>query len=134
MKGFFFFVLLIASMAHAADPKPGEITRAEDAVSPTPAWTAPTTWSGATTKDAMPGWPEVRPEARPGSYWWWPGSAVTREDLTWNLETYHQAGWGNMGVIGIYGVKGEEERPSRFSHPNGLKCSITRSPKRGGSA
>jgi hypothetical protein len=35
---------------------------------------------------------------------------VTKEDLTWNLETYRQAGWGNMGVIGIYGVRGEEDR------------------------
>jgi hypothetical protein len=24
------------------------------------------------------GWPAVRPEARPGAYWWWPGSAVTK--------------------------------------------------------
>ena len=47
---------------------------------------------------------------RPGGYWWWPGSAVTQEDLTWNLETYRAAGWGNLGVIGIYGVKGEEHR------------------------
>ena len=50
----------------------------------------------------------------PGSpsraYWWWPGNAVTKEDLTWNLETYRRAGWGNMGVIGIYGVRGEEDR------------------------
>jgi hypothetical protein len=35
---------------------------------------------------------------------------VTREDLTWNLQTYQKAGWGNMGLIGIYGVKGEEQR------------------------
>lgn len=60
--------------------------------------------------DVPTGWPEIRPEARAGSYWWWPGSAVTREDLTRELETYERAGWGNMGVIGIYGVKGEEAR------------------------
>ncbi len=56
------------------------------------------------------GWLTTRPEHRPGAYWWWPGSAVTRRDLTWNLETYRKAGWGNMGVIGIYGVHGAEER------------------------
>jgi hypothetical protein len=74
----------------------------------TPGWTSPDAYFRA--GNPSPGWPEVRPEARPGSYWWWPGSAVTREDLTWNLQTYHNAGWGNLGVIGIYGVKGEEER------------------------
>jgi hypothetical protein len=121
MKTISALVLLSASMAHAADPKPsaaanstgdaaGETTRSVDAASPTPAWTAPTAWTGSAAAGAMTGWPEIRPEARAGSYWWWPASAVTREDLTWNLETYQQAGWGNMGVIGIYGVKGEEQR------------------------
>jgi hypothetical protein len=74
----------------------------------TPGWTSPD--DRLLHGNPSPGWPEVRPEARPGSYWWWPGSAVTPEDLTWNLETYRNAGWGNMGVIGIYGVKGEEKR------------------------
>jgi hypothetical protein len=54
-------------------------------------------------------WPEIRTEARPGAYWWWPGGAVSKEGLTWNLETYRKAGWGNLGVVGIYGVKGEED-------------------------
>lgn len=74
----------------------------------TPSWTSPDAYF--LHGNPSPGWPIVRAEARPGSYWWWPGSAVTREDLTWNLETYHNAGWGNMGAIGIYGVMGEEER------------------------
>jgi hypothetical protein len=73
----------------------------------TPSWTSPDLYF--LHGNPSPGWPEVHPQARPGSYWWWPGSAVTHEDLTWNLETYHKAGWGNMGAIGIYGVQGEEE-------------------------
>jgi len=72
-----------------------------------PAWTSPDAWY--LHGNPSPGWPEVHAEARLGSYWWWPASAVTKEDLTWNLETYQKAGWGNMGVIGIYGVKGEEK-------------------------
>lgn len=84
--------------------------RPEDYVKTTPQWTAPDEF--ATEADSVGdfGWPAVTPEARPGAYWWWPGSAVTKEDLTWNLETYRKAGWGNMGVIGIYGVRGEEDR------------------------
>jgi hypothetical protein len=76
----------------------------------TPAWTHPTEFLPAEGSGDLLGWPQVRAQARPGAYWWWPGSAVTREDLSWNLETYRKAGWGNLGVIGIYGVRGEEER------------------------
>jgi len=76
----------------------------------TPSWTVPAEYAPRIAPRGDLGWPAIRPEARPGAYWWWPGSAVTKEDLTWNLETYHKAGFGNLGAIGIYGVKGEEER------------------------
>lgn len=82
----------------------------EDYAPTTPAWTHPQAFLAAQTGSGPLDWPVEQPEARPGSYWWWPGSAVTKEDLTWNLETYRKAGWGNMGVIGIYGVRGEEDR------------------------
>lgn len=75
----------------------------------TPVWTMPDEFPEAGWADRRPEWPEVRTEARPGAYWWWPGGAVSKAGLTWNLETYRKAGWGNMGVVGIYGVKGEEE-------------------------
>jgi len=74
----------------------------------TPHWTAPDEFALSQATGGDLGWPVIQSEARPGAYWWWPGSAVTKEGLTWNLETYSKAGWGNMGVIGIYGVKGEE--------------------------
>jgi len=76
----------------------------------TPSWTAPDEYVDTDSAEGDLSWPEIRPEARPGAYWWWPGSAVTREDLTWNMETYHKAGFGNLGTIGIYGVKGKEDR------------------------
>jgi len=82
----------------------------EDYAATTPSWTPPDAFLSAEGQGGMMGWPAVRPEARPGAYWWWPGSAVTKEDLTWNLETYRKAGLGNLGVIGIYGVRGEEHR------------------------
>jgi len=81
-----------------------------DSAATTPSWTAPDAFLPAEGSGGDLGWPAIAPEARPGAYWWWPGSAVTKEDLTWNLETYRKAGWGNMGVIGIYGVRGEEDR------------------------
>ena len=54
--------------------------------------------------------PEIQKEAKPWAYWWWMGSAVTREDLTRVLETYREAGLGGVHVIPIYGVRGQEDR------------------------
>ncbi|MBN1444269.1 MAG: glycoside hydrolase family 2, partial [Planctomycetes bacterium] len=85
--------------------------RPEDYAATTPSWAPMDEFLvSPEAQESALGWPLVRAECRPGAYWWWPGSAVTKEDLTWNLETYRKAGWGNMGAIGIYGVRGEEER------------------------
>lgn len=37
---------------------------------------------------AAQNWPEVKPEARPGSRWWWLGSAVDKDNLNYNLKEY----------------------------------------------
>lgn len=75
----------------------------------TPLWTMPDEFLDEVAAAGEGYWPDVQTEARPGAYWWWPAGAVDKEGLTWNLETYRKAGWGNMGVVGIYGVKGEED-------------------------
>jgi len=75
-----------------------------------PVWTMPDEFLDQVSEAGGADWPEIHPEARPGAYWWWPAGAVDKEGLTWNLETYRKAGWGNMGVVGIYGVKGVESR------------------------
>ncbi|RLD85648.1 MAG: glycoside hydrolase, partial [Bacteroidetes bacterium] len=62
-------------------------------------------------------WPDVKPENKPGIYWWWMGSAVDKENLTYNLESLAEAGIGNVHVIPIYGVKGEEHRYIDFLNP-----------------
>jgi hypothetical protein len=46
-----------------------------------PPWTSADAFLPAEGSGNEIGWPAVRPEARPGAYWWWPGSAVTQEDL-----------------------------------------------------
>lgn len=96
------FWMFLLSITNAAEPVTDGPT--------TPTWTFPHAFLAPEGKGGELGWPEVVSVARPGAYWWWPGSAVTKSDITWNLETYRQAGWGNMGVIGIYGVQGEEQR------------------------
>lgn len=55
-------------------------------------------------------WPPVTQENKPWTYWWWPGSAVDRENLTGNLEELSRAGMGGVHIIPIYGVKGREDR------------------------
>jgi alpha-L-rhamnosidase len=55
-------------------------------------------------------WPHVKPENKPGTYWWWMGSAVDKKNLTYNLESLKDVGIGNVHVIPIYGVEGEEDK------------------------
>ncbi len=62
-------------------------------------------------------WPLQKKEHLPGTYWWWMGSAVDSENLTYNLENLHTAGIGNVHIIPIYGVKGQEENYINFLSP-----------------
>jgi len=62
-------------------------------------------------------WPEPEMVNRPGAYWWWMGSAVDKENLTWNLETLRQAGMGGTTIVPIYGVDGYEEKYIKHLSP-----------------
>ena len=53
-------------------------------------------------------WPQPKPEAKPGTRWWWLGSAVNQRDLQWNLQEYARAGIGAVEITPIYGVKGND--------------------------
>lgn len=53
-------------------------------------------------------WPDVPAEARPGTRWWWLGSAVDEKNLTYNLEEYARAGMGTVEITPIYGVQGND--------------------------
>lgn len=59
-------------------------------------------------------WPEPRPEAKPGARWWWMGSAVTAEDLKWNISEYAKTGLGALEITPIYGVQGNEKNDLEF--------------------
>ena len=62
-------------------------------------------------------WPEPQVENRPGCYWWWMGSAVDKENITWNLEIMRKAGMGGGTIVPIYGVKGYEKKFLRHLSP-----------------
>lgn len=53
-------------------------------------------------------WPVITRQTKPWARWWWEGSAVNKKDLTWNMQSYHDAGLGGMEITPIYGVKGHE--------------------------
>lgn len=59
-------------------------------------------------------WPEVKTEAKPAARWWWLGSAVDKENLTYNMEEYARAGMGGLEITPIYGVKGNEQNNIDF--------------------
>ena len=45
---------------------------------------------------------------KPGTRWWWLGSAVDEENLRWNLQQYASHGIGAVEITPLYGVKGNE--------------------------
>ena len=55
---------------------------------------------------AQPSWPEVKPEMKAGSRWWWMASAVDETNLQSLMEQYAAAGIGTLEITPIYGVKG----------------------------
>jgi len=55
-------------------------------------------------------WPAITEQTKPWTRWWWMGSAVNRQDLTANLQKYHDAGLGGLELTPIYGVKGYESQ------------------------
>ena len=53
-------------------------------------------------------WPDATREAKPGTRWWWLGSAVDEENLQWNLQQYANHGIGAVEITPLYGVQGNQ--------------------------
>ena len=54
-------------------------------------------------------WPQASREAKPGTRWWWLGSAVDKENLQWNLQQYADHGIGAVEITPLYGVQGNQQ-------------------------
>ena len=83
---------------------------------------------------AQVNWPAVTPTTKPWTRWWWEGSAVTKTNLTWNLEQYQKAGLGGVEITPIYGVHGAEKQFIDFLSPKWLdifKHTLTKSKRLG---
>ena len=59
-------------------------------------------------------WPEPKLEAKPGTRWWWLGSAVDKKNLQWTLSQYAGHGIGAVEITPIYGVQGNDEKNIPF--------------------
>ena len=66
-------------------------------------------------------WPEAGHYAKPGSRWWWLGSAVDRENLRLNMREYASRGIGALEITPIYGVKGNEANNIEFLSPQWME-------------
>ena len=73
------------------------------------------------TLHAQVKWPAVTKTTKPWTRWWWEGSAVNKQDLTWNLEQYQQAGLGGVELTPIYGVHGYEKQFVNFLSPQWMQ-------------
>jgi len=49
--------------------------------------------------DLKAGWLSPPRTYRPRTRWWWPGNAVTREGIAWELEQMHQQGMGGVEIM-----------------------------------
>lgn len=59
-------------------------------------------------KDSTTDWYHEETVNRPFVRWWWQGSAVDREGLSFNLEEFARQGLGGFEITPIYGVQGNE--------------------------
>lgn len=66
-------------------------------------------------------WYPVTVENRPFVRWWWLGSAVDREGLSFNLEEFARQGLGGVEITPIYGVKGNEANDIAYLSPQWMK-------------
>ncbi len=66
-------------------------------------------------------WPAITPESKPGTRWWWMGSAVNEKNLTWNLEEYARTGIGLVEITPIYGVQNNDANNISFLSEKWMK-------------
>lgn len=66
-------------------------------------------------------WYPVARDNKPFVRWWWPGSAVDPEGLTYNLEEFARKGIGGVEITPIYGVRGNERNDISYLSPRWMQ-------------
>ncbi|MFV2070257.1 MAG: glycosyl hydrolase, partial [Pirellulales bacterium] len=54
-------------------------------------------------------------------YFWSPGSAWDEASIQYNLRKYHEAGFGTLNIVPIYGARGAENRTIEFLTPEWMR-------------
>lgn len=62
-------------------------------------------------------WPVPSPEMRPGTRWWWMGSAVDSLNIEALIKEYARVGMGSVEITPIYGVVGNEANDINYLSP-----------------
>ncbi|MBP1663776.1 MAG: hypothetical protein H6Q19_916 [Bacteroidetes bacterium] len=66
-------------------------------------------------------WPAITSETKPWTRWWWLGSAVDKENLTYNISALGKAGLGGVEITPIYGVKGNDANNISYLTPRWME-------------
>lgn len=66
-------------------------------------------------------WPQTKQENKAGVRWWWLGSAVDKDNLTWNMEQMASHGIGAVEITPLYGVEGNDENNIEFLSPRWME-------------
>ncbi len=82
---------------------------------------APLSASNAKERTSEVGWYPIESIHRPYVRWWWLGSAVDREGLTYNLEAFADKGFGGVEITPIYGVQGNEANDIDYLSPRWME-------------
>jgi hypothetical protein len=58
--------------------------------------------SGATLRTLQTGWGKPARTYKPHTRWWWPGNALTKADITWQLEQMAAQGIGGVEIMSAW--------------------------------
>ena len=58
---------------------------------------------------------------KPGARWWWLGSAIDKENISWNMKQYADCGIGALEITPIYGVLNNEQNNIEFLSPKWME-------------
>lgn len=58
--------------------------------------------TGSTLRELAAGWSHPARTYRSHTRWWWPGNALTNEDITWQLEQMAQQGFGGVEIMSAW--------------------------------
>ncbi len=65
-------------------------------------WAAGTGSAGATLGALRAGWAKPARTFKPHTRWWWPGNALTRAEITWQLEQMAAQGFGGVEIMSAW--------------------------------